>query len=111
MDFIADTILKELKKIVNKHKSDKLVKQFRTKLICDIFEMSGNEIAFEICDDEQETIVEINGVIYDIAEELKAIDWISDLCSSIGCGDGDEGCVYVTLNANKCEEYINNHKR
>lgn len=63
--------------------------------MCEIFEDLENEISFIICDDGQEIRIELSSVIEDIASELKKELKNPELI--ISTGDGDEGCIYISI--------------
>ena len=59
------------------------------------------EVIFEILDLSQIERIILSDIIYDLADELrkdtelKKLDEFKRL--SFDCGDGDEGCLYVTI--------------
>src|SRR5574344_821821 len=57
-----------------------------------IFEEYDTEVSYEIFNGTQEERLALNNTIYDIARDLEKITKCS--CST---GDGDEGCIYVSI--------------
>jgi len=88
-----------LKKIIQKFNNDPKIKEILRKnnatLTCEIFEEYDNEISFTVCDNDQQIRINISDVIHDIAEELEKEYDKKNI--SVNIGDGDEGCVYITI--------------
>ena len=67
----------------------------------EIFEYSDTEIIFEIFHEDQEFNIDHLDILYDIGNQLEDSDEFKAISEyagiDIGYGDGDEGCIYVTI--------------